>query len=1072
MLPARSGVRAGPVGGVLVGALSGGRRASAFVEGALLQSMSTTLNTLAAQRRGVALHVLARKVGPALDVRCGLAETLAVADAVGAPLLVSSSPQSAHDCAVVAHALAGQSRAPVLHAVDLEAEGTTARATLLRYDALANALAQQPASDVALTEASITAALLSVGSAPLLYAGHVEADAVLVVTGGAGAVALSTAAALAADGVRVGVVHMLLLRPFPNAALALALPSTIKRVGCLGAVGPALLPATLAAAPNGASVFAPTPAVLHAPGAPSSATAIASVLRALIDEASRAKTTGAFIRGPVVSSLALPPPRHAVAMWSLSGDATGAAGDASAARTMLRVLAGEAGVGGWGSPASGDDISWSLQHVAGVGALGIASRALLRVGGGAASDGIDVAIVGHPALLSAYDVCAPLRRGGALLLRMPPQQPAAKGTGGADATTASDGELVARTIAALEEHLSPSVRAHLARAGRRILVLPPVSELGAAARFDGVETAALQAAALRAVGVSTAARLGAALLHEQSQATTPATPLATLLRLHVRVREALLDVPIPASWRAEGTVADEDAAVIADESTAEARMLSQNGAPGAPFRTLLPPRPTSVALTRVPTIAAPAAPAPAANAPGPVEFAPQPTPPAPPRRVAIPADVRYAQAAQKVAALSLAFPAAFSLETSPRPHAAGTVEARVKTFRRLTPIEYDRNIFHIEIDIAGTGLVYGIGAALGVHGRNDAGAVREFLAWYGVPANALVQVPVEPSSGHGAPSAHVPSHVSPRVAVQPAAVFFEQEADIFGRATREFYDSLSKWADAPAEAAALRALGSDAGEATFIAREVEGATFADALRDFPSARPPLAELVAQLPRIKPRHYSIASSQRAHPTEVHLLVVEVEWTTPKGRHCFGQCSHYLAGLRAGAPITVSVLTSEMHLPADHAAPVLMAGLGTGMAPFRAFIQERAHLKAAGVPVGPMTLYFGARHRASEYLYGDELEAAAETGLLTLRLAFSRDTAKKVYIQHLMMEDGAMLCAALNPTQGSTAQGAFYLCGPTWPEPDVEEAITSAFIDAGGFTREKASARIILLKAEKNYVLEVY
>ncbi len=276
---------------------------------------------------------------------------------------------------------------------------------------------------------------------------------------------------------------------------------------------------------------------------------------------------------------------------------------------------------------------------------------------------------------------------------------------------------------------------------------------------------------------------------------------------------------------------------------------------------------------------------------------------------------------------------------------------------------------------------------------------------------------------------------------------------------------------APGKAAALRALGGDAGEAAFATREGEGATFADALRGFPSARPPLSELVALLPRIKPRHYSIASSQRAHPTEVHLLVVEVEWTTPKGRRCFGQCSHYLAGLRPGAPITVSVLTSEMHLPADPAAPVLMAGLGTGMAPFRAFIQERACLAAAGVAVGPMTLYFGARHRASEYLYGEELEAASAAGLLTLRLAFSRDTAKKVYIQHLMMEDGAALCAALNP-RGAAPQGAFYLCGPTWPEPDVEEAVTRAFVDAGGLTREAAGARIVALKAAKSYVLEVY
>jgi hypothetical protein len=182
-------------------------------------------------------------------------------------------------------------------------------------------------------------------------------------------------------------------------------------------------------------------------------------------------------------------------------------------------------------------------------------------------------------------------------------------------------------------------------------------------------------------------------------------------------------------------------------------------------------------------------------------------------------------------------------------------------------------------------LQYGIGAALGVHGRNDPAAMAEFLAWYGVPAGALVSAPVEAGSGHGhghGGAGAVAPAGAPRVALQPAAAFFELEADLFGRATREFYEGLARWAGAPGEAAALRALGGDACEAAFAAREGEGATFADALRDFPSARPPLSELVALLPRIKPRHYSIASSQRAHPTEVHLLVVEVEWITGGAR----------------------------------------------------------------------------------------------------------------------------------------------------------------------------------------------
>lgn len=110
----------------------------------------------------------------------------------------------------------------------------------------------------------------------------------------------------------------------------------------------------------------------------------------------------------------------------------------------------------------------------------------------------------------------------------------------------------------------------------------------------------------------------------------------------------------------------------------------------------------------------------------------------------------------------------------------------------------------------------------------------------------------------------------------------------------------------------------------YSAREKEGVNYADCLRDFPSARPPIEVLISIIPRIKPRHYSIASSMKMHPNSVHLLVVEVDWTTPQGRKRFGQCSHYLAGLRPGQKTAVHVMSSEMLMPADPKAPIIMAG----------------------------------------------------------------------------------------------------------------------------------------------------
>ena len=150
------------------------------------------------------------------------------------------------------------------------------------------------------------------------------------------------------------------------------------------------------------------------------------------------------------------------------------------------------------------------------------------------------------------------------------------------------------------------------------------------------------------------------------------------------------------------------------------------------------------------------------------------------------------------------------------------------------------------------------------------------------------------------------------------------------------------------------------------------------------------------------------------------------------------------------------------------PLILAGLGTGAAPFRAFLQYRAHLAAQGTPVGPTYYYFGSRHQSQEYLYGEEIEAFILDGTITRAgLAFSRDGLRKVYIQHKMREDGADLARML-----WAEQGVFYLCGPTWPVPDVYEALVDGLVPFAGLDREKAGAFLEGLKEEERYVLEVY
>jgi sulfite reductase (NADPH) flavoprotein alpha-component len=397
----------------------------------------------------------------------------------------------------------------------------------------------------------------------------------------------------------------------------------------------------------------------------------------------------------------------------------------------------------------------------------------------------------------------------------------------------------------------------------------------------------------------------------------------------------------------------------------------------------------------------------------------------------------------------------FSSLQSMRPDVA---EARVATITsnvRVTPESYDRNVFHMEIDISKTGLSYQMGDALAVHGLNDEAEVDAFLAAYGINPADVVVMPRRNVSG---------KEVSDTVT---ARQLFTMYLDLLGKPGKKFYQDLAGFAKSSDQKHKLKWIGTPEGEAEFKRRSDETYTYADLLLEFTSAKVPLDALARIVPAIKPRAYSISSSASMHPTSVHLLVVLVDWQGKDGKPRTGQCSRYLAALRPGQPIIVSLTPSVMKLPADPKTPVIMSGLGTGMAPFRAFIQDRAVSKQGGADVGDMSLYFGSRHRAMEYLYGEDLDAYHQDALLTdLRLAFSRDQDKKIYIQHKISEDGDRLFDLL-----TRQKGHFYLCGPTWPVPDIKAALIKAFVK-GGYTADEAEEYLEQMKEEERYVLEVY
>lgn len=226
-----------------------------------------------------------------------------------------------------------------------------------------------------------------------------------------------------------------------------------------------------------------------------------------------------------------------------------------------------------------------------------------------------------------------------------------------------------------------------------------------------------------------------------------------------------------------------------------------------------------------------------------------------------------------------------------------------------------------------------------------------------------------------------------------------------------------------------------------------------------------AELISLLRPLQHRTYSISSSPLAHEGTVHLTVASVRYRSAE-RNRGGVCSTYLADrVDVGSDAGVFVSANKsFRLPTDDGAPVIMIGPGTGVAPFRSFLYER---RARGAS-GRNWLFFGDRHRASDFLYEDELTEFARGGVLTrLDLAFSRDQQEKTYVQNRMRESGKDLYSWLE-------EGAhLYVCGDaTRMAKDVDEALHDIVAEHGGLSPDNAEDYVGALKHAKRYLRDVY
>lgn len=289
-------------------------------------------------------------------------------------------------------------------------------------------------------------------------------------------------------------------------------------------------------------------------------------------------------------------------------------------------------------------------------------------------------------------------------------------------------------------------------------------------------------------------------------------------------------------------------------------------------------------------------------------------------------------------------------------------------------------------------------------------------------------------------------------------------------ATRKQVETLARHTRCPATKPKLEALageGPDGYRAQVLARR---RSVLDLLEAHPACELPFGIFLEMMPMMAPRYYSISSSPNAEPGRAAITVGVVEGPARSGEGTYkGVCSTHLCDLEEDATIHASIRETKagFRLPDDPARPVIMIGPGTGLAPFRAFLQERAAQAAAGRTLGPAMLFFGCRHPDQDFIYEDELKAFAAKGLVDLHVAFSRHDGEKAYVQDLIRKERARVWRLIEDS------AVIYVCGDgSRMEPDVKRALIMIHAEEKDVELDEAEAWMEEMGRQNRYVLDVW
>ncbi|KAK3859590.1 hypothetical protein Pcinc_031396 [Petrolisthes cinctipes] len=378
----------------------------------------------------------------------------------------------------------------------------------------------------------------------------------------------------------------------------------------------------------------------------------------------------------------------------------------------------------------------------------------------------------------------------------------------------------------------------------------------------------------------------------------------------------------------------------------------------------------------------------------------------------------------------------------------------------------DRNCMHIELNIEGSRIRYDSGDHVAIYPINNPEMVSRLIQLVDEDANrviTLTNVDEDSSKRHPFPC--------PCTYLTALSHYVDISAVPRTHVLKELAEYTTD--NKEKEQLLLMSGTSDEGKALYqrwVVHDVRN--IVHILEDLPSCKPPLDHICELLPRLQARYYSISSSSKLHPNTIHVTANVLCYTTPTGRINKGVCTTFLHGLKPDNGtkhyVPIFVRKSQFRLPIKPGVPVLMIGPGTGIAPFRGFIQDRNLQKEEGKPVGETVLYFGCRNKSKDFLYEEELTEYSSASLIKLYVAFSRDQEDKVYVTHLLEQNKEEVWRIIGKENGH-----LYVCGDAKSMArDVHALITKICQSEGDMTQTEAEAYVKKMSNQKRYSSDVW